>query len=574
MQISDMLNQYNQNASTGATAVSPQQGVQQLVSAVREMTVGNVFEGTVNQMKHGQVILGLGNGQTIHASVAGNVKLTVGQSMFFQVKSNDGNTVEIRPYTNGNLDNPTLLKALDAAGVPAAESTIEMVNAMMEEQMPIDRASIQTMAKNIAGFEQENVKDLVQMSKLDIPITRENVIQFFNYKQDQAAITREFQNILQGLHEVYQDEGMDGEKLVALSDRIWQVVKADTGVEAAGGFTELPESGWSPAEYSQSADVPYGKTDAAPLQGTLETEESMVSIDRSVIVSPGQGEPVYESHTLGAVLSTSDTQELAGMIRELDLPQESVDTLFTAEGKLNPELNTTECMDQLNRLFSEVRGEEHTKELRSILTSRGYQEILRDAVGQQWALKPAEVKKDTLKRLYDNLDRQLKQMEQIIKDSGQERTPLAKAVNQLQGNLEFMNQINQTYQYIQIPLQMAGKNTQSELYVYTNKRNLADPEGELSAFIHLDMEHLGSTDVSIRMKNKQVQTDFYMEDDRSYALVEAHAEELARRLEEKGYQCGIHVEAQEHKLDFVEDFLKKDQPTGGVLHRYSFDVRA
>ena len=44
MQISDMLAQYNRSSATGATATAPQQGVQQLVSAVREMTVGNVFD--------------------------------------------------------------------------------------------------------------------------------------------------------------------------------------------------------------------------------------------------------------------------------------------------------------------------------------------------------------------------------------------------------------------------------------------------------------------------------------------------------------------------------------------------
>ena len=95
MQISDMLAQYNRSSATGATATAPQQGVQQLVSAVREMTVGNVFEGTVNDIKNGTVTLGLANGQTVQARIAAGVQLAVGQAMFFQVKSNDGTTVEI-----------------------------------------------------------------------------------------------------------------------------------------------------------------------------------------------------------------------------------------------------------------------------------------------------------------------------------------------------------------------------------------------------------------------------------------------------------------------------------------------
>jgi hypothetical protein len=38
-------------------------------------------------------------------------------------------------------------------------------------------------------------------------------------------------------------------------------------------------------------------------------------------------------------------------------------------------------------------------------------------------------------------------------------------------------------------------------------------DGELSAFLHLDMDHLGSTDISVKMKGTAVKTNFYMADD-------------------------------------------------------------
>jgi len=109
--------------------------------------------------------------------------------MFFQVKSNDGTTVEIRPYTNGNLNNPTLLKALDAAGIPAEPRMIDMVNSMMEEQMSIGRESLMDMARSISAYPDADIKSLVLMHKLDIPMSEEFIRQFENYKSDQAAIT-------------------------------------------------------------------------------------------------------------------------------------------------------------------------------------------------------------------------------------------------------------------------------------------------------------------------------------------------------------------------------------------------
>ena len=121
---------------------------------------------------------------------------------------------------------------------------------------------------------------------------------------------------------------------------------------------------------------------------------------------------------------------------------------------------------------------------------------------------------------------------------------------------------------------MTGQNAHSDLYVYTNKKNLQDKDGELTAFLHLDLEHLGSTDVSIQMKGKQVHTDFFLADDKSYDLIFLHMDELEERLRNKGYSCTIQVQNKEKKVKFVEDFLKKDQPSTGRLHRYSFDVRA
>ena len=70
-------------------------------------------------------------------------------------------------------------------------------------------------------------------------------------------------------------------------------------------------------------------------------------------------------------------------------------------------------------------------------------------------------------------------------------------------------------------------------------------------------------------------TNFYIKDDVSYQLLMDHLDELERRLNEKGYHAKIHVENQEEKVNFVEDLLKQGTPSaGGMVHRYSFDVRA
>ena len=161
----------------------------------------------------------------------------------------------------------------------------------------------------------------------------------------------------------------------------------------------------------------------------------------------------------------------------------------------------------------------------------------------------------------------------LLQSVGLQDTPLAQTVQEIHANVEFMNQINEAYTFAQIPLKMTNQNASGQLYVYTSKRNLDDPERDLTAFLHLDLEHLGATDVSVCMHKREVSTKFYMDSDASYDLVKAYMPQLEEKLRAKGYNCKIEIENEGRHVNFVEDFLKKDAPSTGMLHRYSFDVR-
>lgn len=569
MQISDMLAQYNRSSATGATATAPQQGVQKLVSAVREMTVGNVFEGTVNDIKNGTVSLGLANGQTIQARIATGVQLAVGQAMFFQVKSNDGTTVEIRPYTNGNLNNPTLLKALDAAGIPAEPRMIDMVNSMMEEQMSIGRESLMDMARSISAYPDADIKSLVLMHKLDIPMTQEFIQQFENYKSDQAAITSQFDDVLESIGKLYQNENLSEAEALELGSRIYQVLKQDGSLDASAIVKEgAQKGGWSPVELQEGALL-----DGVAVNPGEEavSEENAAQVSEEKASADIQGVQYYAKGSVGALFTEGQMKDFSNLLKEF--PQLSGSKLFTAEGALNGNLSTGAFLKELHQALDEIMGLTGGS-AKKLFSSKEYQKVLEYEVKQQWTLKPEEVKGDAIKHLYEKMENQMQKMQELVEESGQSNTSLAKAVSNLQGNIEFMNQINNAYHYVQIPLRMSNQNAHGDLFVYTNKSGVDRPDGELSAFLHLDMDNLGATDVSVRMKDRKVHTNFYLEDEKSYDLIEEHMDELMQRLQEKGYSCTVQVENQSQKKNLVEDFMQQEHPSAGILHRYSFDMRA
>lgn len=103
-----------------------------------------------------------------------------------------------RPFAiDGAGANYTLMQALSAAGLSAQPEYLSMVDRMMEEQMPIDRESLQQMARLVNANPRIDVQTLVQMQKLGIPITVENASQFENYMNDSQAITRELDALIE-----------------------------------------------------------------------------------------------------------------------------------------------------------------------------------------------------------------------------------------------------------------------------------------------------------------------------------------------------------------------------------------
>ena len=217
MQIKDWLNHYD-NAATQAKPITANKGVEKLTSSIEGLSKGNIFEGTVSSVKGGKVTLALSNGQTILARLEGKMQLQQGQSMFFQVKSNNGTQVEIRPYVVEGSGNPTLLQALKAANLPVNTEFISMVNKMMEEKMPIDKASVSAMARLVQGNVDINVETLVQLEKLGLPVNKETAFQFENYMNDRQAISTEMELFMDEIPQVMTDDNLNTVKEYGTTD--------------------------------------------------------------------------------------------------------------------------------------------------------------------------------------------------------------------------------------------------------------------------------------------------------------------------------------------------------------------
>lgn len=583
MQIS-YVGQYNKNAAQTVGTPVPSSAVSSLSASVKELLPGSIFEGNVAYVRGGTVILSLENGQNIHARLDKNAnRLIPGQSMFFQVRSNEGGIVAIRPYMGQNTAaNPTLMRALEAAGLPADERNLEMVDAMMREQMPIHADAVLEMHRAIVGNEGIRVDTLVQMTKLKLPVTPQLAAQFENYRNDTHMLLGQMKDFMNELPQLLNRQSVDVPQLVQMNTQILDILTEQLPAEPLilpdADNAAVQQALQEAPQLQQPVLQEYAPESAAVMDAGVSTDADAVFFSQTADDGAPQTVELYEPNQLGAVFDTDGLEEFSDVLRSIGSLVDN-EAVFNEEGSLNPKLTVRQLLDVIDQeLQAQIKSAApENDEIRELLSHKGYQKLLTRVMEEQWLVEPQELKKkEKLSQLYDRLDRQMEQIGRVLKASGNEHAPLARTSEQIRGNMEFMNQVNQIYNYVQLPLKMHGQNANGDLYVYTNKRRPREENGELSAFLHLDMENLGSTDVMVKMKGSVVDTNFTFSDDESFALVEKYLPILDARLTALGYQTKITIGHEEKQMDFVEDFLKKDQPGGsvGVVHRYSFDVRA
>ena len=652
MQIRDMLGQYSQNVKNGTEELMSAQGTQKLVSSMQELEPGSTFEGTVNSVKNGKVALALGNGQTITARLDGKVSIQPGESMFFQVRSNDGTTIALRPYVQaGNINNPILLNALTAAGVPATERNITMVDSMMKEQMSISRQSILDMGRVVGSNPNVNVNTAVLMTKIGLPVSAEMASQFENYMVDQHAIVDEMDLAMNQLGRLLGDADLGEEQSFELYGKVLDILNGegetpaqttdglqqnDTGTMVNAGENIEMEAAVQQSKDGAAAEgvqkqvqqqntkdlISMGAAGQEQSAGVAENTENIVGeqtagnaaqsmqtgIDAADVLKNTQADTAADfknvqgqTDTLEQILDQNGLDHLKRLLQNIptltgntdlfEVQEEEdvfVDTMSGDDAgkkafelaQAEPEVTLKQSMtaeDFLNTLRDALKQNQEYgfAGMTKLFGSKEFAAILKNCAEKQWLLEPEQLREASkVSDLYERLDHQMKQMENVMKAAGVTQNSFIQTAADIRSNVEFMNQINQVYTYVQLPLKLSGQNASGDLYVYTNKKNLNDPEAELTAFLHLDLDNLGSTDVSIRMKDKNVKTNFYIADDASYDLIEKHLPVLEKRLAQKGYRCSITMSKEEKKVEFVEDFLQRDMPQAGTLHRYSFDVRA
>lgn len=515
---------------------------EQVNRQIRALVPGQTLRGEVVSREGNNAQIRLLQDVLVDAKVDADIRLELGQNITFQVK-NSGQTLNLSPLFTNMATEGNVLKALDMASLPVNENTVAMTKQLMDAGFPIDKNTLQQIWHESNAFPDAEILDLVNLHKVELPVTEENITQMASYRNLTHQLTagiaetgESLTNMLQGLVEsgdIEQAATIYSEvlELLAFEDAAGETV---TGQQQTEG--PLPEPGVdvtvTPEEAEQMPVKPSATApEAVPGQKTI--------IEEPTETAPDNGQTIKE----------------------------------------NPGAEKTQEAPQLQNLQKLLKQGLETKDiplLRSILHNSKVAELPAKLLADRWSIKPEDVESpEKVEELYQKLGKQLKGLSNLLEENGQRGSSAYQNVTNLSQNVDFLQQINQTYAYIQLPLHLRqGEHKTGELFVYTNKKNLARKDGQVSALLHLDMEHLGPLDVYVTLKDTKVSTKFYVQNDAILDYLEANMDVLTERLQKRGYDCKCETTLRTELQQTAQAMAPLLKTEGSVpVAQYAFDVR-
>ena len=581
-------NHYISETAAGEALQASGEGLKVTDQRLLALTPGKTISGEVLGNNGSEIQIRLSTDLVVTARMEQPITAGIGQNVLFEIKSNSGGTLALRPLFENMAPDGNAGKALSMAGLSINDRSVGMTNSMMEEGMNVGRDALQKMYRQVAAFPEGDVRSIVQMNRLGIPVTAENLEQFEAYKNYEHKLTDAFMQaadeIPKTVEQVFTQQGSEnGGALIRSLLSLFPF-----GTEMAEGVLAKADTALM-TESAETAGIDVQAGTVGSLSGTTQEEAAALEQDGFVLpegqvaakeavaekaLSQNRSETgrvtagIVQSAESVEILSAKDALELGALLKAAGAEPELI-------GKLESGVVTEwELYQSVRKMAQNAQGDSgHGENVKKLFLSSGFQKIFKNAMADQWTIKPESLEQKQVSKLYERINEQTRQLARVLTEAAGSDTPLAKTVSQIRENVDFLNQMNQIYTYVQLPLKLKGNSAHGDLYVYTNKKNLAHRDGNVSALLQLDMEHLGHVSVYVAMRQEKITTNFYLQDEESLKLIEDHLDVLTKRLQDRGYSVQAGCVLQKEQRTVMDEILSSDKNVS-IMSKTSFDVRA
>ena len=482
------------------------------ISLLQHLSVGDKFTGEITNITQNQITIALSDTVSVSAYLSDALSYNIGDIATFSIKESGKDVVVLKSENNhmSNLMNDQSINtALRNAEVPVNATTVSLVHNMMKQNLPLDAHTLGSYAKILTENPYATPEDVVLLTKMDIPVTPENVAAFHDYNNYSEGMTAK----------AFQMSN-------AINDMLMTVA----------------------SENQQEAGV--------TLNNILNSYSPAISAEEPIEI----------------IFSENEAENFANMIKEA--AKDNPDAVLLSDKIISGKSTAKEVLTDFSKLMEENAFDK--EELPKLLKQPEFGKLTDNFIRQELFIAPKDISKDNISRLFEKILRDSDKLSDKFQNNPKAETVL-QVNNSVRGDVNFMNQLNGFMNFVQIPLKMAGQNAHGDLYVYKRNGQRTPDKDDFSALLHLDMDNLGPLDIFVRLKERNVTTNFKVSTDEILDYIEAHMDELTARLNALGYNVSANVTsdsmADSTPYSFKKDVIEAELPSTEIK-RFSFDVRA
>lgn len=570
-------NNVSEQIRTRQGANVEQSAVGKLSADISALKEGEVFRGEILDIVGDKVTISLEDQAKLMARLQAGVELGVGDRLLFSVKENTANQVVIKPVFDSlySAQTQVLEKALDLAGLSPTEKNFTVAKELMDAGMPVDKSSMVTILSQSMRFEGTSLQTLVSMNKLQIPVTAENITQFGRYENLQHSLTGDIAATAESVADFASafPQGTDGQTMLQIAGTISELFAPQTeSMDAEQGqsaIANMTENMTDTAESDIPHDMASDTEDAAHIMKNTMTS-GQPAITETVT---GTNDRIMNKMIASFVgkaetnLSEEQFQTIAKALTQAGVPETEVSRLFqnaSSEGNLFQ-----------NMLHTLQTGSLPDAVMQNLFQDASLKDLMSEIVKKAFSVDPKKMKDPKeIDDLYETILKNTKSFEDAVASHGGNTKGFQQSFQNMRQNMQFMEQLNHQMIYAQMPVRLSNKQTNSELYVYADKRKLQQKKDGISVMLHLDMDHLGATDVKVTLTGSNVHARFYLNDQDSVDIVADNMNTLAKQLADRGFSLTNEVvkrQPQESINKVVDEVI--DENAEKSIRRYTFDAR-
>ena len=558
---------------------------------------GQTLKGVVSDVHSDQITLVMEDGTAFTGRLPDAGQYSIGQKAAFKIVSLDQNTIYMKAVSTSYLLDmeDTIDQALEEAGLPKSARNSDVVRSLLMNQQSISRENLLSSIRLCATYPDADVNSVITLRRLGLPLTPENLAQFEQYENNAHSLLDHFAQITDSIGDLMNAIGTQVPRLsgqtagqllnLALSSSLTpeeqalkeaQAAASEAQTEAVaqeGEGSDAPETAEkAPANAADAALSEETEVSSSPFSRMKQIFSSLTdgaSVAKAALFETGLAKDYkvpFIHEQVGFSLSPEEREALHSLLSNLPLPEELTTSL--QEGTLTTRDFLTAVRQALPRMSSEQAA--------GLLSSPAFQRLVKDQFLSNWTLSPEKLKqKGAVEELYQQISSQVDKLSHFSQDVFGKNLfeNLQQQTTQTSQNLNFMKLLNDTYQYVQLPVKLQQQNAHGDLYVMTRKESLRRHPDSLKALLHLDMDHLGSLDIHIIRENTSITTKFFVDEKDTLQLLEKNINLLQDALNEQGFSFSSEFSMKEKDFNLVNDFMNAEAPVGTIA-RYNFDLRA